>query len=38
MSDKDAAAVSAVTEQMGGAGIKMKNRAAFYSLAQENLG
>jgi len=36
--DKGAAAVSAVAEQMGGAGIKMKNRAAFYYLVQEKLG
>jgi len=36
--DKGAAAVSAVAEQMGGAGIKMKNRAAFYYLVQDKLG
>ncbi|PCJ63920.1 MAG: hypothetical protein COA58_14915 [Bacteroidetes bacterium] len=36
--DKGAAAVSAVAEQMGGAGIKMKNRAAFYYLVEEKLG
>lgn len=35
--DKGAAAVSAIAEQMGGAGIKMKNRAAFYYLVQEKL-
>lgn len=36
--EKGAAAVSAVAEQMGGAGIKMKNRAAFYYLVQDKLG
>lgn len=35
--DKGAAAVSAVAEQMGGAGIKMKNRAAFYYLVEDKL-
>lgn len=36
--EKGAAAVSAVAEQMGSAGIKMKNRAAFYYLVAEKLG
>lgn len=36
--DKGAAAVTAVAEQMGGAGIKMKNRAAFYYLVAEKIG
>lgn len=35
--EKGAAAVSAVAEQMGGAGIKMKNRAAFYYLVEHKL-
>ena len=36
--EKGAAAVSAVAEQMAGAGIKMKNRAAFYYLVEAKLG
>ena len=36
--EKGASAVTAVAEQMGGAGIKMKNRAAFYYLVADKLG
>ncbi len=35
---KGAAAVIAVAEQMGGAGIRMKNRADFYYLVEHKLG
>lgn len=35
--DKGAAAVSEVANTMGAAGIKMKNRAAFYYLVQDKL-
>ena len=36
--EKGAAAVRDVAEQMGSAGIKMKNRAAFYYLVEHKLG
>ncbi len=35
--DKGAAAVSSVADSMGAAGIKMKNRAAFYYLVENKL-
>lgn len=36
--EKGAAAVSAVAKEMGAAGIKLKNRAAFYYLVEHKLG
>ena len=36
--EKGAAAVSAVAKEMGAAGIKLKNRAAFYYLVEKKLG